>query len=428
MSDWLPASDEAAERAVLGACLLEGAEAYDRARATGLRGSHFYRPAHEILFDAMGRLTSSGSALDWRLLGASLSKEERRTIGPPTVLAELLTEGALIVHLEAHASSIISAATLRELQTAGIKIHQLASTAPLTESREVLEAARAALDGVDVPEERESIASAGELVTSVMDEMESEKPRGIRTGFPDLDHLLGGGLGPGQSIVIGARPSVGKSMLGVNLAAEAASLGIPTVMFSHEMTKHELMQRILARASGVHLTKIRTGSLNDADWNHVSRAFSKIHDWPLFIDDAASMQVADYRARLRKLEKRRKVGLVVSDYIQLIKPEDPKVSREQQVAGISAGLKAISKDFHLPFVVLAQLSRATEQRRDARPVMSDLRESGAIENDADVVMLMHKQEDGGMDLDVVKNRQGECGRVELAWNAPLMRASPRGRY
>lgn len=424
----LPRQQLDAERGVLGAVLVAGVDAMDELLQAGLQGRHFYLPAHEALYGAAERLAAQGSAIDYRLLGGALTQQERRTVGDPRAMIELVSAASPVPYLAAHAEQIIAAWTLRELSTRALRIQQFVEAAPLNKSREALELARVELDMVESPQEAESMLSARELLPLLLDEMESQKPRGVSTGFSDLDHLLGGGLGRGQSIVIGARPSVGKSMLGVNLASAAARKGVPTVIFSHEMTRSELMQRIISRETGVPLSRLRAGALTEQDWERVSRAYAKLQDWPLHIDDESSMTVADYRARLRKLRKVSRVGLVIADYIQLIKPAQREPSREREVASISAASKALAKDFDIPMVLLAQLSRQTEQRKDARPVMADLRESGAIENDADVVALMHQLEDGMMELNVVKNRQGERGLVELVWNPRIMRAEqPAGR-
>lgn len=422
MSD-VPRQDQEAERSVLGAVLLGGVGALDLAREAGLQPEHFYVPAHEEIYRAMGALARDGRPIDRTTLVGSMSEEQRRSLGEgQRMLVELVTGASVSpAYIEPHAQAIKDAAVLRELAAAGQRILQLVETCPLARSREALERARAALDHVEIPEETASIASTAELIPGLIDRMQDGTPRGVSTGIGDLDRLLGGGLGRGQSIVIGARPSVGKSMLGCNLAAAAAKAGVATVMFSHEMTKDELMQRLVARETGVELTRIRSGRLAEEDWELIARASSQIAEWPLLIDDASSMTVADYRARIRKLSRRRKPGLVISDYLQLVKPEDPRMPREQQVAGISAGAKALAKDFALPMVLLAQLSRETEKRRNSRPMLSDLRESGAIENDADVVALMYQKDPTLMEIDLAKNRQGERGTVALYWQPRTMR-------
>lgn len=427
IDDRTPRQDLDAERSVLGAILLAGVGAYDAAREAGLRAEHFYDMRHEVIFRASGRLAARSEPIDATTLGRSLTGDEKRTIGDPRVLLDLVTNASLSVdRVTWHAASIVDAACLRQLAEAGIRISQFAATAPLDQRRDALERSRVALDAVEIPEEVESLQSAAELLPAVLDGMEHVGPRGVSTGIPGLDELLGGGLGRGQTVVIGARPSVGKSMLGVNLAAAAASAGVATMVFSHEMTRTELMQRFISRESGVPLTRVRSGKLVEEDWNRIGRATGRIDGWPLFIDDESGMTVADYRARIRKAQRRRrKPALVVSDYLQLVKPADRAISREQQVAQISGDCKALSKDFDLPLVMLAQLSRAAEQRRDSRPVLSDLRESGAIENDADVVALLHQEDDNEMELNVAKNRHGERGQVMLSWLPQVMRCTER---
>ncbi len=423
-----PRQDRQAERQVLGAVLMGGVDVWDAVQATGIKAEHFYEPRHEALWRACARLAARGEALDATALLSSLSAEERRAVGHPNYVAEIITEAHGRPGSEVWAArSITDAAVLRALQQASVQIGQWADVAPLDARREAIERARGVLDQVELPEERESISSAEDLLPEVLDAMETPGQRGIATGLVELDDCLGGGFSQGQTIIFGARPSVGKTMLGCNLVAAACRREVPTMIFSHEMTKQELMQRFLALESGVRLSWIRSGQLGEDEWSKIARATDRISRWPLLIDDESTMTVADYRARLRKATRRRKVGLVVADYLQLIKPFDQRVPREQQVAGISSASKALSKDFKVPMVLLAQLSRATEQRKDSRPVLSDLRESGSIENDADVVVLMHQEEEGRMWLDVAKNRQGERDRFEINWWPMVMRAASIGR-
>jgi replicative DNA helicase len=420
MSD-VPPHDDQAERAVIGAVILGGVEKLDAVRGTGLQGSMFYQPRHETIWHACEALAARGEALDHETLLASLPNQQRGALAP--YLPELIAEGSRPGALEWHARIIADAAVLRALAGAGERIIQLAQSAPLDRRREAVERARVALDLVEIPEEAAELAMAEDLLPAILDRIEDGQPRGIPTGIRPLDSLLGGGMGSGQSIVVAARPSVGKTMLGCNLAAAACREQVPTVFFSHEMTRDELMQRFLALEANVALTRIRAGAISEDEWGRIARATDKISKWPLFIDDSSRMTVADYRARMRKLARRRTVQLVVSDYLQLVKPEDPRLPREQQVASSSAGLKALAKDFGLPVVTLAQLGRGVEQRRSAKPVLSDLRESGSIENDADVVVLLHQPSENLVEAHVAKNRQGERGMVKLTWLPAVMRCS-----
>jgi replicative DNA helicase len=424
IEDRSPRQDREAEKAVLGAVLIGGVGALDRCRQQGLRGEHFYEPRHELLWNTAARLAAQGVAVDHMTLMAALGDREQKQVAD--LLPSLPGAAAYIGNLEWHARSIADAYALRALAEAGHEISRLAQIAPLDKKREALERARGELDKVEVPEERESAATLAALVPEVLDEVESGTRRGLTTGFPELDDMLSGGPAPGQSVVIGARPSVGKTMLGCNLLRTACLSGEQSVMFSLEMTRHELTQRFLSLESGVPLSRIRMGSLRDEDWEQVAKSTAVLQEWPLVIDDEASMTVPDMRSRLRKITRTgHRVRLVCVDYVQLVRPVDMRVPREQQVAGISAGIKRLAKDFACPVVVLAQLSRASQSRRGAKPVLSDLRESGALENDADIVVLMHHPKpDADMELLVAKNRQGERGSVEVVWKPKVMRALP----
>lgn len=410
---------------MLGAVLVGGVGAMDRCKQAGLRAEHFYEPRHELLWQTAARLAAQGVAVDAMTIMGALGEREKRQLAE--ILPELPGAAAHIGNLEWHAQAVVDAWALRALSEAGQHIVQLAQTAPLDRKREALERARGRLDAVELPEERESASSLAELIPPVLDEVQMGEQRGISTGYADLDRALGGGgMGPGQSIVLGARPTVGKTMLCCNVVRAAVRAGHQSVLFSLEMTRRELAQRFISLEAGVKLAKLRNGNLYDKEWDRVAKGTAQLQEWPLVIDDQASITVPDMRSRLRKVTRTgARIGFVAVDYLQLVRPIDSRLPREQQVAGISAGIKAIAKDFYCPVLVLAQLSRETERRRNTKPVLSDLRESGAIENDADVVVLMHPGKDPhDMDLIMAKNRQGEREDVRVLWYPDVMRAQP----
>lgn len=419
-----------AERRVLGSVLLGGVAAYDLARDSGLLAAHFYAPAHETVWRVFARLAGSGQPIDQVTLRGALTPEERRSLGPDggsALLPDLVTDASLPGYAAVHAEAVVDAAALRALEHAGREIVRLAATAPHGRRREALERARASLDSVELPEEQAGSATLGDVLDEVIDRAQRGESGAVATGFRELDATLGGGPTAGQVMVVGARPSVGKTMFGCNVARNAASQGVPTVFFSLEMTRHELGQRFLSMVSGVPLSRVRSGDYTEREWDRLAEASAVQRSWPLSIVDTSTMTVPDMRARLR-LETRRRgpVGLVVVDYLQLVKPADPRIPREQQVAGVSASAKALSKDFACPVLMLAQLNRGTELRRGAKPQLMDLRESGAIENDADIVALMHQDKDDPQDsmhVVVAKNRQGERADVPLLWEPANMRAS-----
>lgn len=426
MSDYAgPPTDRGAELAVLGAAFLYGVDAMDRATGAGLRRGMFYWPAHMELWDVFGDLVRRRQPIDQVTVGGALTAAQRRII-PQEMLTELVTAASPLPAVESHAEAVRSAALLRQVIEAGTRIVQVASSAPLDRGRDALELARAALDSVESLEEERGETPVSETLEEVLDRIEAREVPGVSTGYVELDEKLGGGPEPGQVMVVAARPSVGKSMLGVNLVRNACLGGVRTAVWSLEMTRQELMQRFLSLQGGVPLARIRSGDVGEAEWGRLAKATAEIGSWPLSLNDASETSVADIRAGLRRMQRRSgKPGLVIVDYLQLLRPADTRIPRQEQVGAITWAAKAISKDFACPVVLLAQLNRQTEQRRNAKPVLSDLRESGAIENDADLVVLMHQETlgDGVMQLDVAKNRQGERGLVELEWDAARMLAT-----
>lgn len=424
-------SDAATEEAVLKSVILGGVGALDVCREAGLRSEHFWQTRNEAVYAAAERLADQGLGLDLLSLLGSLPEQERVRAG--FWLPELVTGGvgAAPGMLAYHAKLLVELAGLRRLAEAGRETVRLSEAAPADRLQEALERARAALDAVDADEELERQAvRLSEALEPVIESAEQGRSLGLPTGFPALDAMLSGGPTAGQSLLIGARPSVGKTMLACNLARNVARSGRSVVFFSLEMTREELGERFLSMESGVPLKRIREGALREQDWEKIARATSAIATWPLLIDDRSNVTVGDMRARLRKLSRRGEApALVISDYAQIVRAANARVDREQQVSAISAGIKAMAKDFRTVAVTLAQLNRGSEQRRNQAPLLRDLRESGALEQDADVVVLMHydPKRPEQMGLAVAKNRQGEKGTFSLVWQPSVMRAMPYER-
>lgn len=419
-------SDEA-ERAVLSSVIIGGAGALDVCREAGLRAHHFWQTKHELIYATAERLVERGMGVDSVTLMATLPDRERAIVA--FALPELTSAptGVSPGMLGVHAATLVKLWVLRSLTEAGRHIVQLAESAPADRAQEALERARGRLDEVDAREGPDTAATLAELVEGVVELAEHGQSAGMSLGYPALDDLLAGGPTPGQIVLIGARPSVGKTALACNLARVVAKRGEQAVFFSLEMTREELAQRFISMESGVPLKRLRSGAMREEDWDRVASATSRVHSWPLLIDDKASQTVGDMRARLRKVTRRGlQPKLVLVDYVQITKPQDARVPREQQVSQISAALKAMAKDFRCVVVALAQLNRGPEQRRTQAPMLSDLRESGSLEQDADVVILMHQEAKDAdtMRLLVPKNRQGEKGQLSLVWQPRVMRALP----
>lgn len=279
----------------------------------------------------------------------------------------------------------------------------------------------------------ESVATGlSEVLQGVIDAMEDqERPRGVPTGFYDLDGMLCG-LQPGEMVVLAARPSMGKTALGLNIAENVAASGIPTVLFSLEMSAVAIGTRLLSSRSGVNAQAIRKGQ--GVDMRAIARATGELSELPLLIDDASSLSIMELRARARRLYRKGAVGLIVIDYLQLLTaPHVARENRQVEVAAISRGIKALARELSVPILCLAQLNRASEQREGNRPRMADLRESGSIEQDADAILLLHREEYyhlqdpdwlqdnqdkvGVAEVIVAKQRNGPTGTAVIRWNA-----------
>lgn len=247
---------------------------------------------------------------------------------------------------------------------------------------------------------------------------------GVPTGFADLDQITAG-LHPSDLVLIAARPAMGKSAFALNIATNAAIRGnTPTVVFGLEMSKEQMVNRILCSEAMVDSQKVRTGKIEEADWMKLATALGPLSEAPIYVDDTPGISIMEIRAKCRKLKLEKNIGLIVIDYLQLIQGTGKKgTSREQEISEISRSLKILAKELNVPVVALSQLSRAAEQRQDHRPMLSDLRESGAIEQDADIVMFLYRDDYYNPDTEkknvaeviIAKHRAGSTGTVELLW-------------
>jgi replicative DNA helicase len=275
----------------------------------------------------------------------------------------------------------------------------------------------------------DSTAKIGDLLDANLNRLEAlyerkESITGIPTGYDDLDEILAG-LQPSNLVVVGARPSMGKTSFALGLATHAAlAAQRPVLVFSLEMSQLELSQRILCAEARVDSTRVRTGRLSEADWGKLSHAVGRLADAPIFIDDNANITVMDIRAKARRLRsKLGDLGLIVIDYVQLMTGRSAAESRQVEVSEISRSLKILARELDAPVVALAQLNRSLEQRADKRPMLSDLRESGSLEQDSDVVLFLYRDEvynpesndRGTAEVLVSKHRNGPVGRIRLAW-------------
>ncbi|WP_405149483.1 replicative DNA helicase [Sphaerisporangium sp. NBC_01403] len=421
---WTPGADVlAAEQAVVGA-VIQSRGMCDTAGDV-VRPQDFHVPAHRVIYAAALDLAENGNPVDpAAVMGVLAASGDLQRVGGGPNLHTLMQWAVVGPAVTYHARIVAADASRRRLHEAGQRIQHLASGAGFDpeldpeSARKMLDDALAdARGGGEAP-------SAADLVLQVLDDLESPDAElaGVPTGYRDLDSMLPG-LRPGQLIVVGARPKVGKSTVGVDIARHVGvRLQQPALLMSLEMSRTEVMHRLIAAEGRVDLHKLQKRVLTADDWPRISTATNRIAESKLVIDDSPECGLAHIRARLRGMRRTGGCDLVVVDYLQLLKGGRAE-NRQQQVAELSRGLKLMAREFEVPVVVLAQLNRGSEHRQDRRPVPSDLRESGAVEQDADVVLLLHREDMndpdskrvGELDLIVAMQRQGPTGTVVLGW-------------
>jgi replicative DNA helicase len=400
----------------------------------------FYRPSHARVFEAICDLYGRGEPVDV----VTVAEQLRRTssleeIGGAPALVALQSNTPAISSAGRYAAIVEEHALLRRLIGVSQEISELAYGLP-DDVTDAVDRAEAMVFEVAQRRTTDSVAPLQELLSQSLDRLEElygrgETITGVPTGFTDLDANLAG-LQPSNFIVVGARPSVGKTAFALGIAANAALTGTPVLFFSLEMSHLELAQRVLCAEARVDATRMRNGRLLESDWSKISKAIGRIGDAPLHIDDNPNVTVMDIRARARRMKSRDGLGLVVVDYLQLMTGRSHAESRQVEISEISRGLKILARELNIPVIALSQLSRNLESRADKRPMLADLRESGAIEQDADVVMFIYRDEvynpdatdrRGTAEIIVAKHRNGPTGHVDLAFVDSYARFANMGR-
>lgn len=422
-----PPHSQEAEEAVLGALLLDRG-AIHRAMEL-LEPKQFYYPRNGEVFAAMVELYRRSEAVDIITLTEELKKAGKLEMaGGSSYLGSLQASVATGAHVEHYARIVMEKATLRSLITAASEI-----------TKACFEAREDAVDLLDTVESQILSISQGRLkqgfepVKEILRDSFEEIQRlydnkshltGVPSGYAELDKMTGG-LQRGDLVIVAGRPSMGKTAFCLNVAQNAAiEQGTPVAVFSLEMNKEQLVQRLLCAEARVDAHKLRTGHLKDEDWPLLTDAAGHLAKAPLFIDDSAAMTVLEMRAKARRLQAEHGLGMVIVDYLQLARGSSRADNRQQEVSEISRSLKAMAKELRVPVMALSQLSRALIQRGgDHRPMLSDLRESGSLEQDADVVMFIHRPEvfsdeeelEGLAEIILGKQRNGPIGTVQLAF-------------
>lgn len=417
------AQDLEAERAVLGSLLLDPAS-FDLA-ADLLGESDFARSAHRTIFGAMHRLVDRDDPLDNLTLSDELQRAgQLEAVGGAAYLAELIQDTPSAANLRAHCRIVREQAQRRRLIQIGATL-QLQAQDPERSVADVVETAERELLAVQQGTRTGNDTPIGEIVIERLARLQEIQRNpamitGVPTGFPELDTLLGG-LHAGNLVIIGARPSMGKTSLALNIAAHLAfEQGLPVLIFSLEMSKEELADRLLSATASVSLHDLRTARVKQDGWWRLTEAGQRLHDAPLTIDDTGSVTVAQIRSRARRQKAKHGLALVIVDYLQLLTGQRAE-SRQQEVSDLSRSLKQLAKELEVPILVLSQLNRELERRENKKPILADLRESGAIEQDADVVMFLYRDEiynedspDRGIaEVLVRKHRNGPVGERRL---------------
>lgn len=426
--DRTPPNDVGAEQCVLGSMLLSKDAITDIASI--LTAGDFYRPAHAVIFDAILTVDRSDVPVDAQTMASHLiDTRQIDKVGGAPYLHTLISTVPTAANGVHYARTVASRAKLRRLIETGTRIVQLGYGTiggSLLDVDDAVEQAQAELHAATTSNTGSDFDWRS-AVYDIIDTIEANAARkdgitGISTGYIDVDRLTGG-WAPGQLITIAGRPGIGKSVAGVDAIRTAAFRnGKSVALFSIEMPFAEVGQRIASAESRVPLHAIRTGQLDDRDWDKVITALRRVEDANLHVDASPNITIADIRSRSRRLKQRKGLDLIVVDYMQLLTTANRRENRQQEVAELSRGLKLMAKELDCPVIALAQLNRGPEQRNDKRPQLADLRESGAIEQDSDVVVLLHRDDyydkesplAGSIDFIVAKQRNGPTDTITLA--------------
>ena len=420
-----------AEKSVLAACMLNQ-DAVEEI-ATKLQPSNFYRPAHARIFAGIMDLYTRHIPVDQISLADNLKAAgQLEAVGGKGYLIELADNTFALANWQNHAEIVKRTSILRDLVYASVEINGLAYDAP-DDLDVVVEEAEKTLFRVTEKRVSSDFIKMDKLVNTAFDEMtrlaeQKSQMAGVPTGFKDLDNLFYG-LRGGDLVVLAARPGVGKTSFALNLAVNAAKAGTTVAFLSLEMSSSQLVQRVLCSEARINLSKIRGRNVDEGDWNFIANASNTLSKLDLYIDDTPSLSILELRAKARRELRGKENGLIVVDYLQLMQPPQGRrdTNRTVEVGEISRGLKVLAKEMDMPVLALSQLSRQVEMRKAKRPMLSDLRESGSIEQDADIVMFIDRSMDekeaaaderppwGTADLIVAKHRNGPTKEVRLTY-------------
>ncbi len=432
ISERIPPQNIDAERSTLGSMFLEK-EAIEKGLEL-LRAGDFYREAHRMLFEVVQHLHGHGEPVDIITVSEELkSRNMLEKVGGIPYLTQLANAVPTAANIEYYAKIVAEKSLLRSIINTATEI--------VRQGFEGAEEVDAILDDAEkqifqIAQKRhiKGYVSLKSILIQTFERIEHlyenrGSVTGIGTGFEDLNRMTAG-LQPSDLIILAARPSMGKTTFALNIARHVAvEEKIPVIVFSLEMSKEQLALKLLCSEAGVDNQRIRTGALRDEDWPRLSHALGKLSDSTLYIDDTPGVTVFDIRAKARRIKAEGGLGLIVIDYLQLMQSRGKSENRQQEVSEISRSLKALARELEVPVISLSQLSRAVEQRTDKTPSLADLRESGSLEQDADIVAFLYREDyynketekKGVTDLIIAKHRNGPVGNVELLFQKEYSR-------
>jgi replicative DNA helicase len=428
----VPPQDIVAEQSVLGAMLLSKDAVADVIE--GLREIDFYKPAHAKIFGAILDIYGKGEPADAITVANYLGKQgSLSNVGGAAYLHTLVASVPTAANASYYSRIVTERSILRRLVDAGTRIAQMGYAGD-AEVDSLVDRAQAEIYDVTSLRTSEDYMPLSDIMPGTLAEIEAIEGRGgqlvgVPTGFQQLDDITHG-LHAGQLIIVAARPAIGKSTLGLDLA-RAASIknNMASAIFSLEMGRNEIVMRLLSAEAQVSLGNMRAGTLSDADWGRLANKMGQVNEAPLFIDDSPNMTMMEIRAKARRLKQQYDLKLLVIDYLQLMSSGRKVESRQVEVSEFSRSLKLLAKELEIPVIAISQLNRGAEQRQDKRPMLSDLRESGSLEQDADMVILLHREDAyerespraGEADFILAKHRNGPTGTVTVAFQGHYSR-------
>jgi replicative DNA helicase len=422
--------DLLAEKSLIGSLLIDG-EAFDQVSNIGLGREDFYHPQYGIIYEVITDLSFKSEPIDLVTVCAKLSdKGKLEVVGGQAGVLTIIEDQVSSANIVAYAKVVKEKAMIRNVIRTAVKVVEMGTTYT-GESKDFISEVEANFFKLTAQTKTGGLKDIKSFLKQNLKDLEnSERAKGdisgLPTGFKELDKKLLG-LQPGQLIILAARPAMGKTSLALNIAVNSVrSTGLPVSIFSLEMVSQELTMRILSCEASVDSQRLRTKNLLDTDLRSIGLAVKELSNLPIYIDDKGDINLIDIKSQCRKIKMDQGLGLVIIDYLQLMHSHTGKdTQREQQIAEISRGLKNLAKELECPIIALSQLNRAVEARVDKRPGLADLRESGSIEQDADIVLFVYRdevynkdsKEKGIAEIIVGKNRAGETGTAKVAWIA-----------